>query len=118
MLSKKEIRRNKIKMQIRKKISGNSIYPRVSVFRSNKDIYVQMIDDSSGHTLCATSSRDKTIVSKKGTKTEKAKIVGIELAKKALENKITNAVFDRSGYLYHGRVKALAEGIREGGIKF
>ncbi|HXH19396.1 MAG TPA: 50S ribosomal protein L18 [Chitinophagales bacterium] len=117
MLAQKTLRRLKIRRSIRKRIQGTPERPRLSVFRSNNDIYAQVIDDSSGHTLVAASSREKGLAAK-GTKTEKSKAVGIELAKRALEKGITQVVFDRGGFLYHGRVKALADGAREGGLKF
>ncbi|GAB4134182.1 MAG: 50S ribosomal protein L18 [Bacteroidia bacterium] len=111
-------RRNRIKMRIRKRLSGNASVPRLSVFRSNSDIYAQIVDDTKGVTLVATSSRAKELASQKVTKSEKARLVGAAIAKKAVEAGISQVVFDRSGYLYHGRVKALAEGAREGGLKF
>ena len=117
MLAQKTLRRNRIRRSIRKRIKGTTDCPRLSVFRSNGDIYVQVIDDSAGDTLVAVSSREKG-VAPKGTKIEKSKAVGMELAKRAVEKGITQVVFDRGGYLYHGRVKALADGAREGGLKF
>jgi len=114
----KEYRRLKIKQRVRKNITGNSERPRMTVFRSNKDIYVQLIDDQSGTTLAAASSRAKGIADQKVTKSEKAKLVGKLIAERALESGILSVVFDRNGYLYHGRVKALADSAREGGIKF
>ena len=107
-------RRNKIKTRIRGKISGTADRPRMSVFRSNKGIYVQVIDDLAGVTLAAASSKGL----EGGTKTEVAAKVGKEIAKKAQEKGITEVVFDRNGYLYHGRVKSLADAAREGGLKF
>lgn len=109
-----EERRKKRHRRIRKKIVGTKDKPRLCVYRSNKHIYAQLIDDIAHHTLVAA---DSTKI-EKGTKTEKSKECGKLLAKKALENKIKTCVFDRSGYKYHGRVKALAEGAREGGLKF
>jgi len=112
-------RRAKIKRRIRKRIFGTASVPRLSVFRSNKQIYAQLIDDTEGKTLVSTSSyvhTDKSISEK--SKIEQAAIVGTELAKKALDAGIENVVFDRNGYLYHGRVKALADSAREGGLKF
>jgi len=103
---------------VRKRISGTSERPRMTVFRSNKEIYVQLIDDLSGKTLSAASSRDKGIAEKKVTKTEQAKLVGKLVAERALEAGLTSVIFDRNGYLYHGRIKALADSAREGGIKF
>ncbi|MFN5930342.1 MAG: 50S ribosomal protein L18, partial [Sphingobacteriales bacterium] len=90
----------------------------LSVFRSNSDIYCQLIDDVNGSTLVAASSREKDILAQKVNKSEKSKLVGMSLAKKALALGIQTCVFDRGGYLYHGRVKAVAEGAREGGLKF
>lgn len=107
-------RRNKIKTRIRGKISGTAERPRMSVFRSNKGIYVQLIDDLAGRTLCAASSKGI----EGGTKTEQAAKVGEEIAKKALEAGVTSVVFDRNGYLFHGRVKSLADAARKGGLKF
>ena len=107
-------RRNKIKTRIRGKISGTAERPRMSVFRSNTGIYVQVIDDLAGVTLAAASSKGL----EGGTKTEVAAKVGKEIAKKAQEKGITEVVFDRNGYLYHGRVKSLADAAREGGLKF
>jgi large subunit ribosomal protein L18 len=117
-MDKKVLRRQKIKYRVRRKISGVSNKPRLNVFRSNTDIYVQLIDDVNGVTLAASSSKEKDIVAQKVPKTEKSKLVGQSLAKKALALGITNCTFDRGGYLYHGRVKAVAEGAREGGLKF
>lgn len=114
----KEYRRLKIKQRVRKVVSGSAERPRMSVFRSNKDIYVQLIDDLSGTTLVAASSRAKGIAEQKVTKTEKAKLVGKLIAERALEAGIQAVVFDRNGYLYHGRIQALADSAREGGIKF
>lgn len=110
--------RQKIRYRIRKKISGTSATPRLSVFRSNTDIYAQLIDDNNGTTLASASSKQKDIVAQKGPKTEKSKMVGAAIATKAKELGITTVVFDRGGYLYHGRVKAVAEGAREGGLNF
>lgn len=117
-MNTKSLRRKKIKFRIRHKISGVSSNPRLSVFRSNSDIYCQLIDDVNGSTLVAASSREKDILSQKVNKSEKSKLVGMSLAKKALALGIQTCVFDRGGYLYHGRVKAVAEGAREGGLKF
>jgi len=111
-------RRQRIKYTIRKKIAGTTEKPRLSVFRSNTDIYVQLIDDVNGNTLAAASSKQKDIVAQKVNKTEKGKLVGQAIAKKAAEIGLATCVFDRGGYLYHGRVKAVAEGAREGGLKF
>ena len=114
-------RRTKIKATIRRKISGTLERPRLSVYRSLGNIYGQIIDDVSGKTLVSVSSISKDVKAElANVKTKKAKsvVVGKILAKKALEKKITNVVFDRNGLLYHGRVKALADGAREGGLKF
>ena len=116
-LSKLE-RRHRIKHRIRKIVSGNATKPRLSVFRSNKEIDAQLIDDITGTTLVAASSREKGLASKKGTKIEIAALVGKALAEKATKAGIENVAFDRNGFLYHGRVKALAEGAREAGLKF
>ena len=118
METKKSLRRTRIKKSIRKKITGTVSQPRLSVYRSNKDIYVQVIDDLKGVTLAATSSIDKSFEKVKGTKVEKAQLVGKKIAELALTAGVLNVVFDRNGYLYHGRVKALAEGAREAGLKF
>jgi large subunit ribosomal protein L18 len=114
----KVIKRQKIKYRIRKKVSGTSQRPRLAVFRSNADIYVQLIDDVNGATLASASSRDKDIKAQKGTKSEKSKLVGAAIARKAAELSLTEVVFDRGGNLYHGRVKAVADGAREGGLQF
>lgn len=109
-------RRERIKKSIRKKLEGTAARPRLSVFKSNTAIYAQVIDDSKGVTLLAASSRD--LDKKGGVKVEISKNVGKKLAEKALASGIQQVVFDRNGYLYHGNVKALAEGAREGGLKF
>jgi len=114
--SKKVIRRKKIQFGIRKKISGTSVLPRLSVFKSNKGVSAQLIDDVNAVTLASATYLNKDL--EKGTKSEMAKQVGLNLAKKATDNNITEVVFDRSGYLFHGIIKALAEGAREGGLKF
>src|ERR1700748_2184820 len=114
----KALRREKIKFRVRKKISGTGVRPRLSVFRSNNDIYVQLIDDETAKTLASASSRDKDIVAQKVTKSEKSKLVGAAIARKAVELGLKDVIFDRGGYLYHGRVKAVADGAREGGLKF
>jgi large subunit ribosomal protein L18 len=111
-------RRQNIRWGIRAKISGTTVKPRLSVFRSNNDIYVQLIDDSKGQTIAAASSKDKDIAAQKVNKTEQGKLVGAAIARKATEIGLKEVVFDRGGYLYHGRVKALADGAREGGLKF
>ena len=113
MISKID-RRNKIKARIRGKISGTAERPRMTVFRSNKQIYVQLIDDLAGVTLVSTSSKGI----EEGTKSEIAAKVGENIAKKAIEAGITEVVFDRNGYLFHGRVKSLADAARNGGLKF
>ena len=114
----KTARRQNIRFGIRKKINGTAAKPRLSVFRSNTEIYAQLIDDVNGQTLAASSSKEKSIVAQKGTKAEKSKLVGSAIAAKATELGLTEVVFDRGGYLYHGRVKAVADGAREGGLKF
>jgi len=112
-------RRIRIKHRIRKRLSGIAERPRMSVYRSNKEIYVQLVDDVQGKTLIAASSREKDIADKKDiTKTEQAKLVGKMIAEKAAANGISQVVFDRNGYLYHGRVKSLADAARENGLKF
>ena len=113
---RKESRRKKIRGRIRKKISGTKERPRLSVYRSNRDIYAQIIDDEHGHTLISASSG--TMKSLTGSKIERSKEVGKALAQQAADAGIKIVVFDRGGYLYHGRVKALAEGAREGGLQF
>ena len=117
MATKKDIRRQNIKFRIRHKISGTSEMPRLSVFRSNKEIYAQVVDDLKGVTLTAASSREKGF-EKNGTKSEIAAKVGKLVAERALAAGINTVVFDRNGYLYHGRVKSLADAAREGGLKF
>ncbi len=107
------IRRQKIRYKIRKSIKGTSDRPRLSVFRSNKGIYVQIIDDVAGHTLVAADSGKV-----EGSKIESAKQVGKAIGEKAVAAGISQVVFDRGGYLYHGRIKALAEGAREAGLNF
>jgi len=111
-------RRTAIKTRIRAKIEGTAERPRMSVFRSNKEIYVQLIDDAAGKTLLAASSADKGIATEKGTKSEKATLVGKLIAERAKEAGVQTVVFDRNGYLYHGRVKALADGARAEGLNF
>jgi large subunit ribosomal protein L18 len=114
----KSLRRQRIKYTIRKKVAGTSERPRLSVFRSNTEIYAQLIDDVNGTTLASASSKQKDVVAQKTNKTEKSKLVGLAIAKRATELGLLTCVFDRGGYLYHGRVKAVAEGAREGGLKF
>lgn len=116
--SAKLSRRQNIRYRIRAKIAGTAQKPRLSVFRSNRDIYVQLIDDDNSVTLVSASSRDKDIAAQTGTKIEKSKLVGEAVARKAKELGIETVVFDRGGNLYHGRVKAIAEGAREGGLVF
>jgi large subunit ribosomal protein L18 len=114
----KIIRRQKIRYRIRKNVVGTADHPRLSVFRSNKEIYAQVIDDVAGTTLASASSKSKDIAGTKAPKIDISKKVGEAIAKVAIAKGITKVVFDRSGYLYHGRIKALAEGAREGGLKF
>ncbi len=118
MAKTKVYRRDKIRKRIRGVVSGTAERPRLSVFRSNSDIYAQLIDDAKGVTLVAASSRDKAIVDIKDTKVAKAALVGKKLAELAKGAGIECVVFDRGGYLYHGRVKSLADGAREGGLQF
>jgi large subunit ribosomal protein L18 len=114
----KEFRRNRIKQRIRKVVVGDAQSPRLSVFRSNKDIYVQLIDDASGKTIVAASSADKGVSETKSNKIDQAKLVGKAIAEKAVQAGISSVRFDRNGYLYHGRVKALADSAREAGLQF
>lgn len=114
----KVVRRKKIHFRIRNRVKGTGNNPRLSVFRSNRDIYAQLIDDENGKTLASASSKEKDIAAQAGNKVDKSKMVGSALAKKAIELGIEKCIFDRSGYLYHGRIKAVAEGAREGGLKF
>ncbi len=116
-LNKKQ-RRERIKLKIRKTVNGTATTPRLSVFRSNSGIFAQLIDDLAGKTILAAGSDDKTIKSTKATKVDQAKLVGKLIAEKAAANGIISVVFDRNGYLYHGRIKSLAEGAREAGLKF
>ena len=110
------LRRNKIKLRIRKSVNGTSERPRLNVYRSNKEIYAQIIDDSSKKTILSSSS---VKLNKEGkTKSEIAKEVGANIAQLLIQTGISSIVFDRNGYLYHGRVKALADGARENGLKF
>jgi large subunit ribosomal protein L18 len=115
---RKQLRRNSIRTRIRRTIKGTAERPRLSVFRSNKQIYAQLIDDASGVTLAAASSASKDFEAMKAKKVDIAKEVGKAIATKAVQNGISAVVFDRGGYLYHGRIKALAEGAREAGLKF
>ena len=117
-MNSKSNARVKIKYRIRKKISGAAAKPRLSVFRSNTDIYAQIINDETGTTIASASSKDKDIKAQKGTKSETSKLVGNAIARKAVELGVGAVVFDRGGYIYHGRVKALADGAREAGLQF
>jgi len=110
-------RRQRIKYRIRKRLSGSGERPRMTVYRSNKQIYVQLVDDVSGQTLVSASSKEKEIATQKVNKIDQAKLVGKRLAEKAKEKGIESVVFDRNGYLYHGRVKTLADAARESGLK-
>jgi large subunit ribosomal protein L18 len=114
----KTTRRKNIRFRIRAKISGTAQKPRLSIFRSNAGIYCQLIDDVNGVTLASASSRDKDIAAQKGTKVEMSKFVGAAIARKAKELGLETVVFDRGGNLYHGRVKAVADGAREAGLVF
>lgn len=115
MKNKNEIRRKRRHIRIRSHLTGTSARPRLVVFRSLKKNYAQLIDDTNGKVLAAASD---TGFIKEGAKTERAKKVGVMLAKTALEKGVSTCVFDRNGYQYHGRIKALADGAREGGLKF
>jgi large subunit ribosomal protein L18 len=106
-------KRNRIRMRVRKKVFGTASLPRLSVYRSNKAIYCQVIDDIAGHTLASASSQGAT-----GTPIEQAKAAGLAIASNAKAAGVTKVVFDRGGYLYHGRIKSLADGAREGGLQF
>lgn len=114
----KTVRRKNLHQRIRVNIQGTSTAPRMNVYRSNKEIYVQLIDDLKGETIISASSRQKDIASQTGNKSEIAQLVGKAIALKAKEIGIESVVFDRGGYLYHGRVKSLAEGARAEGLKF
>ena len=116
--NKKAYSRLRIKRRIRKTIIGTSERPRMSVYRSNKQIYVQLIDDSNGTSVAAASSRDESIAGNNVNKIEQARLVGNLIAEKAKVAGIGNVVFDRNGFLYHGRIKSLAEAARKGGLKF
>src|ERR1700754_5096036 len=113
-VDQKVIRRQKLRWRIRAKVKGVAAKPRLSVFRSNKDIYAQLIDDATGTTLASANSRSKDISALSGNKVEKSAMVGKALAAKAKDLGIETCIFDRGGYLYHGRVKAVADGAREG----
>ena len=110
-------KRSRIHKRIRKKIKGTAARPRLAVYRSNRDIYCQLIDDLNGKTLASASSKDEAVTTG-GNKAQQAVEVGKLIAEKAKKAKIETVVFDRSGYLYHGRVKSLAEGARENGLNF
>ena len=114
----KTARRQRIRFNIRRKISGEAALPRLSVYRSNVDIYAQLIDDLKGVTIASASSRDKDIATQKGNKIDRSKLVGAAIARKAVDLGVKKVVFDRGGYLYHGRVKSLADGAREAGLQF
>ncbi len=116
--NKKEFRRNRIKNRVRKIVSGTPERPRMSVYRSNRDIYVQIIDDLAGVTLASASSVNPDIRDQKVTKTEKSAMVGKLIAERAKNAGINAVVFDRNGYLYHGRIKSLADAAREAGLTF
>lgn len=118
MATTKLLKRQKIRYRIRKKITGTAQNPRLAIFRSNMEIYAQLIDDVDGKTLVSASSREKDILAQKVTKVEKSKMVGAAIARKAVELGITECTFDRGGNLFHGRVKSVADGAREGGLKF
>ena len=115
---KKQQRRSNIRYRIRKTVKGTAERPRLSVFRSNKQIYAQLIDDVQGVTLAAVSSAAKEMTATKGPKVDLAREVGKKIAEKAVQSGIKTCVFDRGGYLYHGRVKALADAAREAGLQF
>jgi large subunit ribosomal protein L18 len=117
-MDNKVIARKKIHYRIRKRVVGTASKPRLNIFRSNAEIYAQLIDDATGTTLAAASSRDKDIAAQKATKSEKSKMVGEAIARKAVALGLSTCVFDRGGFLYHGRVKAVADGAREGGLQF
>jgi large subunit ribosomal protein L18 len=116
--SNKQIVRAKRKKRIRSTIEGSAARPRLTVFRSNKQIYAQLVDDIKGHTLVSASTLDEELKVKSGSTIEGAKSLGNMVAKRALAKKISEVVFDRSGYIYHGRIKAVADAAREGGLKF
>lgn len=117
MKSKKDKRQN-IRYRIRRTVKGTADLPRLAVFKSNNQIYAQLIDDVAGNTIVAASSRDKSLDGKKVTKTEQAKLVGTLIGEKAKQAGVASVKFDRGGFIYHGRVKALAEAARETGLKF
>ena len=114
----KQKRRLKIKKRIKSVIFGTAVAPRLSVFRSNKEIYASLIDDKNRVTICSASSLEKDVLNKKITKIEKAALVGSLIAERAVASGVKKCAFDRNGYLYHGRVKSLADSAREGGLNF
>lgn len=116
MNRKSQSNRTRIRKRIRRKLSGTAERPRLSVYRSNSEIYVQAVDDAASHTVASASTRHMKNLS--GNKSEKAKQIGTAVAKQLIDKGITTVVFDRGGYLYHGRVKAVADGAREGGLNF
>lgn len=118
MSKNREEKRNKIRKSIRNKIQGTEEKPRLAVFRSNKHIVAQLINDEIGHTMAAIATSDKELADEKAKKSDLARKAGELLAKKAVDAGISQVVFDRGGYQYHGRVKAFAEGARKGGLKF
>lgn len=118
MAANKTKRRLKIKRRIRSIIVGTGVFPRLTVFRSNKEIYASIVDDTKGVTICAASSLDKSLSKKNGTKTEQANLVGSLIAERAISKGVKKCAFDRNGYLYHGRIKSLADSARESGLKF
>lgn len=111
-------RRTRLRMRIRKTVTGTESRPRLSIYRSNKEIYAQIIDDVDNKTIAAASSRDKDIDTSSKNNIEVANLVGKSIAEKAVKAGVETITFDRGGYLYHGRVKSLADGAREGGLKF
>ena len=118
MKQSRKDKRQGVRYKIRKTINGSMNTPRLAIFRSNKQIYAQLIDDSTGTTIVSASSREKSIIDKNINKIEKAKLVGSLIGKKAKEAGVNSVKFDRGGFLYHGRVKSLADGARETGLKF
>lgn len=118
MALSKQQRRGRIKMRIRKTLTGTASIPRMSVYRSNKQIYAQIINDDNGETILSASSKEKSIAEQKTNKIEQAKLVGEAIAGKAKEKGIETVKFDRNGYLYHGRIKSLADAARKNGLKF
>ena len=120
MADRKIVQRQRRHKRIRKNVAGSATRPRLAVFRSNSHIYAQIINDDAGHTIVASSTLDKDLASFTGSRGNRdaAKKVGEVLAKKALDKGVKKIVFDRGGFIYHGRIKALAEGAREGGLEF